>query len=364
MNQTAVNQTAVNQDGAMPAERDDPLGVEGFEFIEYAAPNPQQLHDLFEALGFAAVARHRERAVTLYRQGDINFLLNEEPDSFAARFAAEHGPCCTGFALRVADAEQAYQSCIARGAESMSDVPAALDGPRIAGIGGSMLYLVDRQGGSALAREYELLEGADPNHAGFGLTFIDHLTHNVRFGNMDEWAGFYERLFGFYEVRYFDIKGQQTGLKSRAMTAPNGAISIPINQSEDPKSQINEYLDEYNGEGVQHIALYTENIYDTVEDLRAAGIEFLDTPDTYYELIDRRVPEHDEDLERMQRNRILIDADQETGKKQLLQIFTQTNIGPIFFEIIQRKGNRGFGEGNFTALFESIELDQMRRGVL
>jgi 4-hydroxyphenylpyruvate dioxygenase len=246
----------------------------------------------------------------------------------------------------------------------MSDIPGSLEGPRIAGIGGSMLYLVDRKDGSALAREFELLEGADPNHAGFGLTFIDHLTHNVFFGNMDEWADFYERLFGFYEVRYFDIKGQQTGLKSRAMTAPNGAISIPINQSEDPKSQINEYLDEYNGEGVQHIALYTENIYDTVEGLRDAGIEFLDTPDTYYEIIDRRVPEHDEDLERMQRNRILIDADQETGKKQLLQIFTQTNIGPIFFEIIQRKGNKGFGEGNFTALFESIELDQMRRGVL
>ncbi len=233
-----------------------------------------------------------------------------------------------------------------------------------AGIGGSILYLADRKEGRALAREFELIEGADPNHKGFGLTFIDHLTHNVFFGNMDEWANFYERLFGFYEVRYFDIKGQQTGLKSRAMTAPNGAISIPINQSEDPKSQINEYLDEYQGEGVQHIALYTENIYDTVEGLRARGIEFLDTPDTYYEIIDRRVPEHDEDIERMRHNRILIDADQETGKKQLLQIFTQTNIGPIFFEIIQRKGNRGFGEGNFTALFESIELDQMRRGVL
>ncbi|MEM1412279.1 MAG: 4-hydroxyphenylpyruvate dioxygenase [Pseudomonadota bacterium] len=348
-----------------PFGRENPLGVEGFEFIEYAAPEPQKLHALFLQLGFAPIARHKRRAITLYRQGDINFLLNEEPDSFAARFAAEHGPSCVGFALRVADANEAYQSCIAKGAESMTDIAdAALDGPRISGIGGSMLYLVDRKGGSALAAEYELLEGADPHHAGFGLTFIDHLTHNVFFGNMDEWASFYERLFGFYEVRYFDIKGQQTGLKSKAMTAPNGAISIPINQSEDPKSQINEYLDEYKGEGVQHIALYTENIYDTVEGLRAKGVEFLNTPDTYYEIIDRRVPEHDEDVERMQRNRILIDADQETGKKQLLQIFTQTNIGPIFFEIIQRKGNKGFGEGNFTALFESIELDQMRRGVL
>ncbi|KAA9129618.1 4-hydroxyphenylpyruvate dioxygenase [Marinihelvus fidelis] len=349
----------------MTEHRDNPLGVEGFEFIEFAAPEPQLLHDLFKQLGFAPIARHRSRAITLYRQGDINFLVNEQPDSFATRFATEHGPCCTGFALRVADAAHAYSSVLTKGAESMSDIPgAAIDGPRIRGIGGSMLYLVDRQDGSALAKEYELIEGADPNHKGFGLTFIDHLTHNVFFGNMDEWADFYTRLFGFYEVRYFDIKGQQTGLKSRAMTAPNGNISIPINESEDPKSQINEYLDLYKGEGVQHIALFTNDIYETVEALREKGVEFLSTPDTYYEIIDRRVPEHDEDVARMKRNRILIDADQQDSSKQLLQIFTQTNVGPIFFEIIQRKGNQGFGEGNFTALFESIELDQQRRGVL
>jgi 4-hydroxyphenylpyruvate dioxygenase len=339
----------------MTEVRDNPLGVEGFEFVEFAGPDARPLHGLFQQMGFAAIAKHASRNITLYRQGDINFLVNEEPGSFAARFAAEHGPCCTGFALRVADAGQAYQSCISKGAESMSDIPgAALDGPRIRGIGGSMLYLVDRKGGSAWVEEYELLPGADPNHKGYGLTFIDHLTHNVYFGNMDEWADFYARLFGFYEVRYFDIRGQQTGLKSRAMTSPDGAISIPIN----------EYLDQYHGEGVQHVALYTEDIYATVEGLRAAGLGFLDTPDTYYEVVNRRVSEHEEDLERMRRNRILIDADQETGKKLLLQIFTQTEIGPIFFEIIERKGNRGFGEGNFTALFESIELDQMRRGVL
>jgi len=348
----------------MTEARDNPLGVEGFEFVEYAAPDARLLHELFRQMGFAAIARHMRRDITLYRQGDINFLVNEEPDSFAARFAAEHGPCCTGFGLRVADAERAYQSCISKGAESMSDIPGALDGPRIRGIGGSMLYLVDRKDGSAWVAEYELLPGADPNHKGFGLTYIDHLTHNVYFGNMDEWADFYARLFGFYEVRYFDIRGRQTGLKSRAMTSPTGAISIPVNQAEDPKSQINEYLEQYHGEGVQHVALYTDDIYVTVESLRAAGLEFLDTPDTYYEIVDRRVPEHDEDLERMRRNRILIDADPETGTKQLLQIFTRTEIGPIFFEIIERKGNQGFGEGNFTALFESIELDQMRRGVL
>lgn len=349
----------------MTHAHENPLGVEGFEFIEFAAPQPRELHELFEQLGFSAIARHQSRAITLYRQGDINFLVNEQPDSFASRFAEQHGPCCTGFALRVADAAQAFQACLAKGAESMNDLSdAAVDGPKIKGIGGSVLYLVDRGQGNVLAGEYQLLEGADPKPVGYGLSFIDHLTHNVRFGNMDDWADFYSRLFGFYEVRYFDIKGRQTGLTSRAMTAPNGAISIPINQSQDPKSQINEYIEQYQGEGVQHIALYTDDIYATVEALRAAGTGFLSTPDTYYEIIDRRVPEHDEDLERMRHNRILIDADQETGKKQLLQIFTQTNIGPIFFEIIQRKGNTGFGEGNFTALFESIELDQMRRGVL
>jgi 4-hydroxyphenylpyruvate dioxygenase len=247
----------------------------------------------------------------------------------------------------------------------MSDLAdTAFDCPRIRGIGGSVLYLLDRAEDSPWPDEYELLGDVDPYPEGFGMTFIDHLTHNVFPGNMDEWADFYARLFGFYEVRYFDIKGRSTGLISRAMTSPTGAISIPINESADPKSQINEYLAQYKGEGVQHIALYTDNIYETVEAMRARDIAFLDTPDTYYEIIDRRVPEHDEDIDRMRHNRILIDADQEDHSKQLLQIFTRTNIGPIFFEIIQRKGNQGFGEGNFTALFESIELDQMRRGVL
>lgn len=349
----------------MNGPENNPLGVEGFDFVEFAAPDPSVLHRLFGQMGFTPVARHNTYAITLYRQGGIDFLVNEERDSFASRFAELHGPCCTGFGLRVADACAAHEETVARGAESMNEIEVvALGGPRIRGIGGSILYLTDGVRGSALSAEYQPIEGADPNPVGFGMTSIDHLTHNVHFGNMDRWADFYARLFGFYEVRYFDIKGQQTGLKSRAMTSPTGAISIPINQSEDPKSQINEYLAAYNGEGVQHIALYTEDIYGTVEAMHAAGVEFLDTPDTYYEIIDRRIPRHGEDLERMRRNRILIDADEETGKKLLLQIFTQTNIGPIFFEVIQRKGNTGFGEGNFTALFESIELDQIRRGVL
>lgn len=345
--------------------RENPLGVEGFDFAEFAAPDAVLLHDLFKKLGFTAVARHRERNITLYRQGDIDFLVNEEPDSFAAAFAAEHGPCCVGFAMVTADAGQALTSTIGNGAEKMDHVAgAALDCPRIKGIGGSVLYLTDRRHGKMVNEEYEPIAGVDQNPTGYGLTFIDHLTHNVYEGNMDDWGNFYSKLFNFFEVKYFDIRGAQTGLRSRAMTSPDGKISIPINESSDPKSQINEYLNEYKGEGVQHIALYSENIYETIEAMHRQDVEFLDTPDTYYEVIDERIPNHGEDVERMRVNRILIDAEVNDSQLQLLQIFTQTCIGPVFFEIIQRKGNKGFGEGNFQALFESIERDQQRRGVL
>ena len=348
----------------MAETRPNPLGVKQFEIIEFASPEPAKLHSLFRNLGFTAVARHREQPVTLYRQGGIDFLVNETPDSFASEFAEKHGPSCTGFGIRVSDPEAAYEHVKANGAEDVEGKvdTLPLDCPRIQGIGGSVLYLT--AGRDDIEQHFEFDPGVDRHPKGAGLTYVDHLTHNVHNGNMGEWAEFYEKLFGFFEVKYFDIKGKQTGLRSKAMTAPNGAISIPINESEDPKSQINEYLDEYNGEGVQHIALYTESIYETVEKLREHGVDFLDTPDTYYEVVDARVPDHGEDLERMRKNRILIDADPNETDKQLLQIFTNTNIGPLFFEIIQRKGNEGFGEGNFQALFEAIERDQERRGVL
>jgi len=352
----------------MTEVQENPLGIDGFEFVEFAAPDAALLHSLFRHMGFTAVAKHRERKVTLYRQGDINFLVNEEPDSFAADFARAHGPSACGFAIRVADAARARAWAVDRGAAALTNKSVTLPvrTPVIEGIGGSALYLVDRYGerGSIYDNNFEYFDGIDRNPEGFGLTFIDHLTHNVYQGNMDKWAGFYERIFNFREIRYFDIKGAQTGLVSRAMTAPDGMVRIPINEATDDKSQIAEYLDEYNGEGIQHIALFTNDIYASVEALRADGIEFLDVPDTYYEMVDGRVPGHKEDLVRMQDSRILIDADKETQQRLLLQIFTQTCVGPIFFEIIQRKGNEGFGEGNFQALFESIERDQMRRGVL
>ncbi|MGH8113734.1 MAG: 4-hydroxyphenylpyruvate dioxygenase [Rhodanobacteraceae bacterium] len=352
-----------------PTIFENPMGVNGFEFVEFAAPDPKLLHALFERLGFAAVAKHKTRAITLYRQGTCNFLVNEQPDSFAADFAQKHGPCACGFAIRFSKpAAEVLKATLANGAKEIGHMAdtRAVDAPVIEGIGGCMLYLIDRYDdqGSVFDDYKWLVPEGQRNPDGFGLTFIDHLTHNLNFGNMKKWADYYERLFNFREIKYFDIKGAKTGLVSKAMTAPDGMVRIPLNESNDPKSQINEYLDEYKGEGIQHIALFTDTIYETVEAMRKAGVEFLDTPDTYFDVIDVRVPNHGEDVPRLAKNKILIDADMETKKKLLLQIFTQNCIGPIFFEIIQRKGNEGFGEGNFTALFESIERDQMRRGVL
>lgn len=351
---------------------ENPMGIDGFEFVEFAAPAGQagQLHDYFRKLGFTRVARHRTRPISTYRQGDCTFLLNEDPDSFAARFAEKHGPSACGFAIRVKKlADWARTQALKNGAEAFGaedELTKAVAAPVIKGIGDCMLYLVDRYDakGTIHDPDYVYEEGVELKPAGFGLTFIDHLTHNLYQGNMSKWADYYERLFNFREIRYFDIKGAKTGLFSKAMTAPDGMVRIPLNESSDPKSQINEYLDAYHGEGIQHIACFTDDIYVTVEKMREAGVDFLDTPDTYFDVIDQRIPEHGEDVERLRRNRILIDADPETKKRKLLQIFTQNAIGPIFFEIIQRKGNEGFGEGNFQALFESIERDQMRRGVL
>ncbi|MEO7326889.1 MAG: 4-hydroxyphenylpyruvate dioxygenase [Dokdonella sp.] len=350
---------------------DNPMGIDGFEFVEFAAPDGRaaDLHALFKRMGFSAVLKHKSRPITVYRQNGVNFLINEDPDSFAADFARAHGPCACGFAIRFTKpAAEVLKTVLGNGGEAMvhKEASKVVDAPVVKGIGDCMLYLIDRYGsaGNIYDADYVAIEGAEADPPGFGLTFIDHLTHNLYFGNMQKWSDYYERLFNFREIRYFDIKGAKTGLVSKAMTAPDGIVRIPLNESSDPKSQINEYLDAYQGEGIQHIACFTDDIYLTVEKMRAAGVEFLDTPDSYFEVIDVRVPNHGEDVPRLAKNKILIDADKETKQRKLLQIFTCNAIGPIFFEIIQRKGNEGFGEGNFQALFESIERDQMKRGVL
>ncbi|HXG81236.1 MAG TPA: 4-hydroxyphenylpyruvate dioxygenase [Sphingomicrobium sp.] len=353
-----------------PLGIENPMGTDGFEFVEYAAPDPELLRDLFTKMGFPVVARHRRKNVTLHRQGEINFIINAEADSFAQAFAREHGPCACAMAFRVKDAAYAYNRAIELGAKGVEgDVgPMELNIPAIEGIGGSRLYLVDRYGdkGSIYDVDFVFEPGWQEKMAELDsrLTYIDHLTHNVNRGRMNFWAEFYERLFNFREIRYFDIEGKVTGLFSKAMTSPDGKIRIPLNESQDDKSQIEEFLREYRGEGIQHIALGSSNIYESVDVLRGRGIPFQDTPDTYYELVDARVPGHGEPTAELEKRRILIDGAPTEGQGLLLQIFTQNVIGPIFFEIIQRKGNEGFGEGNFKALFESIELDQIRRGVI
>jgi 4-hydroxyphenylpyruvate dioxygenase len=346
-------------------ESSNPMGTDGFEFVEYAAPDPGLLRGLFEQLGFPVVARHRSKNVTLHSQGDINFIINAEPESFGQTFASAHGPSVCAMGFRVRDAAAAFERAVALGAEPHrgSVGPMELNIPAIVGIGGSLIYFVDRYGDRSIY-DVDFKPVAAQALPQAGLLQIDHLTHNVNRGNMDKWTAFYERLFNFREIRYFDIEGKKTGLFSRALTSPCGKIRIPINESQDDKSQIEEYLREYKGEGIQHIALSTDDIYRTVDVLRDRGVVFQDTPETYYEGIAARVAGHREDVEELRKRRILIDGNGESGEGVLLQIFTANVIGPIFFEIIQRKGNQGFGEGNFKALFESIELDQMRRGVL
>ena len=360
----------------------NPMGTDGFEFIEYAAPDPAAMGAVFGRMGFKPIAKHRHKNVTLYRQGGINFIVNAEPDSFAQRFARQHGPSVCAIAFRVRDAKAAYERAISLGAWGYAPTssPGELNIPAIKGIGDSIIYFIDKWRGKDGAQpgdignigfydvDFEPLSGLSGIHAdalnptGHGLTYIDHLTHNVHRGRMEEWAGFYERLFNFREIRFFDIEGQVTGVKSKAMTSPCGKIRIPINEEGNEKAgQIQEYLDRYQGEGIQHIAMGSNDLLATVDQMRAKGVKLLDTIDTYYELIDQRIPDHGENVAELRRRKVLVD-----GKKGalLLQIFSENQLGPIFFEFIQRKGDDGFGEGNFKALFESIELDQMRRGVL
>jgi len=347
--------------------QENPLGLDGFEFVEFTSPDPEALADLFEKLGFVHLGNHVSKHVRRYAQGDINFILNMEPAGQAAEFRHAHGPSANGMAFRVGDAKRAFAMALERGATRVETPrgPGEIDIPAIEGIGGSYLYLVDRYGAEQIYDvDFAPVPGATRDARSVGLHTLDHLTHNVNRGRMDHWAQFYERIFNFRQIRYFDIEGKQTALLSRAMTAPDDKIRIPLNESQDEHSQIEEYLREYKGEGIQHLALATDDIFATVDALRANGIRFQDSPDSYYDMIDARLPGHGHNVEEMRKRRILIDGSPETGEGLLLQIFTENMIGPIFFEIIQRKGNEGFGEGNFKALFESIELDQIRRGVI
>ena len=350
---------------------ENPLGLDGFEFIEFSAPEKGLLEPVFERMGFSRIARHRSKDVDLWRQGEINLIANYEPKSPAAYFAAEHGPSACGMAFRVKNARLAYEEAIARGAEPVETRtgPMELRLPAIRGIGGAMIYLVDRYGDalSIYDIDFDYLHGVDRNPAGAGFKIIDHLTHNVYGGRMAHWSSFYERVFNFREIRYFDIKGEYTGLTSRAMTAPDGKIRIPLNEEgKAGGGQIEEYLRAYNGEGIQHIAFSCDDLPACWDRLKALGTPFAPPPPkAYYDMLEERLPGHGEPVDALQSRGILLDGSTQDGDPRLLlQIFSQTMIGPVFFEFIQRKKDEGFGEGNFTALFKSIERDQIERGAL
>ena len=350
---------------------ENPMGLMGFEFIEFASPTPNTLEPIFQIMGFSKVATHRSKDVHLYRQGGINLILNNEPDSVASYFAAEHGPSVCGMAFRVRNAHQAYARALELGAQPIEipTGPMELNLPAIKGIGGAPLYLIDRfgEGSSIYDIDFNYLEGVDRHPVGAGLQIIDHLTHNVYRGRMAYWAGFYEKLFNFREIRYFDIKGEYTGLTSKAMTAPDGMIRIPLNEeSSKGAGQIEEFLMQFNGEGIQHVAFLADDLVQTWDALKALGMRFMTAPPaTYYEMLEGRLPDHGEPVGELQARGILLDGSSDAGDRRLLlQIFSETLMGPVFFEFIQRKGDDGFGEGNFKALFESIERDQVRRGVL
>jgi len=349
---------------------DNPAGTDGFEFVEFAHPEPGKLEALFARMGYVEVARHKTRDISLYRQGDINYVVNREPGTHAARFVAEHGPCAPAMAWRVVDARHALKRAVDLGATEYKGADKTLDVPAVIGIGGSLLYFVDVYGakGSAYDQDFEWLGKRDPKPKGVGFYYLDHLTHNVRRGNMDTWYKFYAETFNFREIRFFNIEGKLTGLTSRALTSPCGKIRIPINESSDDKSQIEEYLKQYKGEGIQHIAVGTNDIYAATNAIAARGLQFMPGPPSiYYERSFARVKGHQEPIDRMKKHGILIYGEGVVNggtTRVLLQIFSKTVIGPIFFEFIQRKGDDGFGEGNFKALFESIEADQIERGVL
>jgi len=350
---------------------DNPMGLMGFEFVEFASPVPGLLEPVFEKMGFTLVARHRSKDVVLFRQGAINFIVNREPKSAAAYFAAEHGPSACGLAFRVRDSHKAYERALSLGAQplEMPVGPMELRLPAIKGIGGAPLYLIDRfeEGRSIYDIDFEFVAGVDRHPPGHGLTIVDHLTHNVYRGRMAFWAAFYEKLFNFREIRYFDIQGEYTGLTSKAMTAPDGMIRIPLNEeSKKGAGQIEEFLMQFNGEGIQHVALLTDDLLKTVDRLSLAGVPLMTAPnDVYYEMLEERLRGHGQPVAELQTRGILLDGSTEDGKPRLLlQIFSGAMLGPVFFEFIQRKGDDGFGEGNFKALFQSIERDQVRRGVL
>ena len=349
---------------------ENPAGTEGLAFVEFSTENPEELSSVFKRLGFEKVGRHVNLEISLWRQGEIEFLINSDLNTHGGLFAQCHGPCVSALAFRVSDAAHALNRALSFGAVSYRfdrGVP-TVSSPPLEGIGGSLLYLTDRKTSASIAQEFLPSDAASRAAVvGAGFKVVDHLTHNVVAGGVDHWANFYKSIFNFREVFYLDARGAKTGFRTRAMMSPCGNICIPVNEPTDPKSQIQEYIDSYKGEGVQHIALRSDDVITSVESILRNGIDCMPIPDSYYDAIDARLPGHGQDVARLRRNGILLDGERELPATEwalLLQLFTKNLCGPIFFECIERRGNEGFGEGNARALFEAIERDQIARGVV
>jgi 4-hydroxyphenylpyruvate dioxygenase len=349
----------------MPTQKND-IALDGIEFIEFASDKPEQLERLFLNFGFSKLKKHATKDVTYFCQNDIHFMLNNETGTAADKFRKLHGPSICSMGWRVADAKKAMELTVQRGATACTNPDYRYANgeavPAIYGIGNSIIYFIENYQNP---KRYENLQFKDLEKPTLipqkGFTLIDHLTNNVEKGTMQKWSNFYKDIFGFVEVRYFDIKGAKTGLTSFALRSPCGKFCIPINEGTEDKSQINEYLREYKGPGVQHLAFLTDDILSSLRDLEGSRIETLDIDDQYYGEVFDRVPNVREDHKEIRKYNVLVDGDAEG---YLLQIFTKNLVGPIFIEIIQRRNHYSFGEGNFGALFRSIERDQEKRGVL
>jgi len=346
----------------------NPLKLCGIEFTEYASPDSDFMEKAFYGFGFSKTKKFKGRDIDYFNQNDIHFLLNREVEGFSKEFAKKHGPAICSMGWRVEDADFAFTEAIKRGAKSAEHAANKLPYPAIFGIGDSLIYFIDnfKRSGKNKGAIYDtdFISHDQPEIVDDkGFLAVDHLTNNVYQGTMQKWADFYKSVFGFTEVRYFDIKGVKTALVSYALQSPCGQFCIPINEGKgNTDNQIDEYLNEYNGPGVQHLAFITDDLVHSLEQLDRDVIDTLHIVPEYYDEIFDRVPWVKEDKEKIKDYQILVDSQE--NDSYLLQIFTKNLFGPIFIEMIQRVNDQGFGEGNFSTLFKSIELNQMERGVL
>lgn len=346
------------------------LGIRGIDHIEFAVSNLEAASQLYTRLGFEKIASReisqRQLKTFLFGQGKIRVMVTQSAlkTDPVAQYVQLHGDGVMAIGFSCDNAVTALELTVSRGADLHASPKrierefGTVEKASIKAMGDVALTFIHRTG-ELFDEGFDNPVSYDPT--GFGLQKIDHITINVEKGKMKSWAQFFEKVLGLKNTRFFDIHTEKTGLYSFVMESPDGCVKMPINEPTEDASQIQEFLNINHGPGVQHIALSTVSLIDSLNALRRSGVLFLEVPDTYYDAVPKRVPDLREDLSQLQSLGILADGD---SKGYLLQIFSQNLVGPFFYEFIQREGNDGFGEGNFRALFEAIERDQIRRGIL